>query len=193
MLKLSENPPMMLDRYASLAELAGPWHIAHTRARFEKAFAWELLSAEIGYFFPMIPRVRFSGGRKRTVLMPLFASYVFFSGDSAARHRALATNRLCQVIPVVDQSALVKELLTIEQAIRGQIPLDPYPFVAVGQRVRIAAGPLMGLEGVVVERDKLTRVVLQVSVLGQGASVQIDADVLEAIDYDVPHRIEKMS
>jgi transcription antitermination factor NusG len=107
---------------------------------------------------------------------------VFFNGDIQTRHRALTTNRLCQVIEVHNQRSLVKELLAIEQAIRGHAELDLYPFAAIGQRVRIAAGPLMGLEGVVVERSKVARVVLQVSVLGQGASVQIDVDVLEAID-----------
>ena len=35
-------------------------------------------------------------------LMPLFPSYVFFSGDADARYRALATGRLCQVIRVAD-------------------------------------------------------------------------------------------
>ncbi len=165
-----------------MIELPGSWYIAHTKARFEKAFAFDLLAVGVGYFLPMIPRIRFSGGRKRTVLMPLFTSYVFFAGDSQSRYKALTTNRLCQVIPVSDQATLVAELRAIEQAIQGKASLDLYPFAAVGKRVRIAAGPLMGLEGVVVERSKLARVVLQVSVLGQGASVQIDADVLEAID-----------
>lgn len=175
---------MLPQGVASLGELPGTWYIAHTKARFEKAFAWDLTAAGTGYFLPMIPRIRFSGGRKRTVLMPLFASYVFFTGDVTTRQKALATNRLCQVISVVDQPSLKNELIAIEKAIRGELTLDPYPFAAVGQRVRIAAGPLMGLEGVVVERDKITRVVLQVSVLGQGVSVQIDADVLEAMDSD---------
>jgi len=182
MLKVSDNPPILPQGVSSLLDLPGKWHIAHTKARFEKAFAWDLVAAGIGYFLPMMPRIRFSGGRKRTVLMPLFTSYVFFAGDSQSRVKALTTNRLCQVLPVVDQATFVAELRTIEQAINGQVPLDPYPFVAIGKRVRIAAGPLMGMEGVVVERSKMARVVLQVSVLGQGASVQIDADVLEAID-----------
>ncbi|CAN5556384.1 UpxY family transcription antiterminator [soil metagenome] len=177
---------MLPGGFASLADLQGAWYIAHTKARFEKAFAWDLSAAGTQYFLPMIPRIRFSGGRKRTVLMPLFTSYVFFTGNAQTRHNALATNRLCQVIPVVDQASLKKELLSIEKAIRGEMTLDPYPFAAIGQRVRIAAGPLMGLEGIVVERDKVTRVVLQVSVLGQGASVQIDADVLEPLDEDAP-------
>jgi len=177
---------MLPESSASLADLKGTWFIAHTKARFEKAFAWDMAAANIGYFLPMIPRVRFSGGRKRTVLTPLFTSYVFFNGSPQSRYQALATNRLCQVIPIADQSAIVRELLSLEQAIRSKVPLDPYPFAAVGQCVRIAAGPLMGLEGIVVEREKTTKVILQVRVLGQGASVQVEADVLEPIDGLMP-------
>jgi len=86
----------------------------------------------------------------------------------------------------VDQPSLTRELLTIRKAINGQLPLDPYPFVAIGQRVRIAAGPLMGLEGVVVERDRITRVVLQGERARARCAVQIDADVLEASTKSVP-------
>jgi transcription antitermination factor NusG len=60
--------------------------------------------------------------------------------------------------------------------------MDPYPFAAVGRRCRVTAGPLEGMEGIVVRRDKLARLVLEVSILGQGASVEIDADLLEALD-----------
>ena len=114
MLKKSENPPLLSPSVQSLEELAGPWWVAHTRARFEKAFAWGLLKRGIGYFLPMVERVTMSGGRKRRGLMPLFSSYVFFCGAEQDRHAALATNRLCQVILVADQARLVSELAMIE-------------------------------------------------------------------------------
>lgn len=184
MLKLADNPPVLPNGIHSLSELPGTWYIAHTKARNEKAFAWDLAAAGVGYYLPMISRVHFSGGRKRHVLKPLFPSYVFFNGDEPQRYRALTTNRLCQVISVTDQPALARELLAIEQAINSKVSIDLYPFAAVGQRVRIAAGPLMGLEGIVVERGKLSRIVLQVSMLGQGAAVQTDADLLEPAECE---------
>jgi hypothetical protein len=38
---------------------------------------------------------------------------------------------------------------------------------------------LQGIVGTVVRRDNETRLVLQVSMLGQGASLEIDTDLLE--------------
>ena len=164
---------------ASIGELSGPWWVAHTRSRFEKALAEELLRKEVGYFLPMVQRVTFSGGRKRRGLMPLFASYLFFCGDADARQAVLATNRVCQIIPVADREKLVRELVAIERAIAHQGALDLYPFAAVGQQCRVKAGPLLGLSGVVVRRDQESRFVLSVSILGQGAILEIDADALE--------------
>lgn len=182
MLKVSENPPMIPPGIAGVAEMPGTWWVAHTKARFEKAFAWDLLRRGIGYFLPLREKVSISGGKKRRVQTPLFASYVFLCGSTEQRHAALATGRLCQAIEVKDQDRFRSQISAIQKALAGQLPMDPYPFAAVGRRCRVTAGPLEGLEGVVVRRDRLARLVLEVSILGQGASVEIDADLLEALD-----------
>ncbi|MGB2819593.1 MAG: transcription termination/antitermination NusG family protein [Phycisphaerae bacterium] len=177
-----ENPPVALPGTETLVDLAGRWWVGHTKSRFEKAFAWDLIHRGIGYFLPMVERVRISGGKKRRVMAPLFASYVFFCGSDEDRYEAMTTNRLCQTLDVLDQETLVHELVSIEKALAGKADLDPYPFAAVGQRCRIAAGPFMGLEGVVVQRNGMARLVLEVSMLGQGAALEIDASLLETVD-----------
>lgn len=182
MLRLADNPPMLSPAAESVSQLAGPWWVAHTKARFEKAFAWDLLAHEIGYFLPLVKRVVFSGGRKRQVMAPLFSSYVFFCGSEEDRYAAMTTNRLCQTIKIVDQERFVSEIAAIEKAVAGGVPLDPYPFAAVGCRCRVRSGPLQGTEGTIVQRSKPTRLVLEVSILGQGAAVEIDADLLEPAD-----------
>lgn len=182
MLKLSENPPMLPDSVACVSELSSRWWVAHTKARFEKAFCWDMLNRGIGYYLPLLDRVRVYRGKKRHVLMPLFSSYVFLCGSPEDRLSALATNRLCQVISVPDQEQFVSELSSIEQALSGSAELDPYPHAAVGKRCRITAGPFSGMEGIVVQRANVTRLVLQVSMLGQGAAMEIDADLLEAVE-----------
>jgi transcription antitermination factor NusG len=156
--------------------------VAHTRARAEKVFAWDLLGREIGYFLPMLDRVTVSGGKKRRVLLPLFPSYVFFCGSDEDRYTAMTTNRLCQTIEVFDQRKMIEELVAIEKAIRGKAVLDPYPSIVEGQRCRITAGAFKGLEGIVVQRGTTSRIVLQVSILGQGAMMKIEADLLEPVE-----------
>jgi transcription antitermination factor NusG len=182
MLKESDNPPTLSPNARTLGDLAGRWWVAHTRARNEKAFAWDLLHRGIGYFLPLVERVSVSGGRKRHVLMPLFPSYVFFCGSEADRYGAMTTNRICQALDVNDQNGLITELSAIEKVLSGQAQLDLYPFAVEGQRCRVAGGPFQGLEGTVVRRKAIARLVLEVGILGQGASLEIDADLLQPLD-----------
>lgn len=183
MLKLSENPAILTPEVESLTELSGTWWIAHTKARFEKVFAWDMLSHGIGYFLPLREKVIFSGGRKRRMMIPLFTSYVFFCGTDEDRYKAMATNRLCQTIEVFDQKQLVQQLARVEKALISKAVIDHYPHLPVGSRCRITSGPMMGTEGVVIERKEgKARMVLEVTILGQGALIEIDADILERTD-----------
>lgn len=182
MLKLSDNPPVLTPQVQSLTQLYGTWWVAYTKARFEKPFAWDLFGHGIGYFLPMRKKIIFSGGRKRCVMVPLFTSYVFFCGTEDDRYTALTTNRVCQTIEIADQSGLVEELASIEKALLSKAIIDNYPRLPIGSHCRIISGPMMGIEGVVIKRkDTKARMVLEVTILGQGAVVEIDSDLLEAI------------
>ena len=182
MLKLSDNPPNLSPDVGTLADLEGLWWVAHTKARNEKALAWDLLHRGIGYFLPMRDRVFFSGGRKRHGMMPLFTSYLFFCGDLEDRYTAMRTNRICKTLDVADQPRLIHELTAIESVLEGDAELEPYPGPAIGRRCSILGGPFAGIEGVVVERARRARLVLEVGLLGQGVAMTIEADLLEPID-----------
>jgi hypothetical protein len=182
MLRVEENPPVQSPVVEDLASAPGQWWVAHTRSRCEKALAWDLLKRGIVYFLPMVERVRMSGGRKRRFLLPLFPSYLFFCGNSDTRYIAMTTNRLHQTLEVADESKLLRELSSIKQALDGKAELDLYHLPPVGSRCRVTAGPFMGLEGIVVARNSKSRMVLEVSMLGQGAALEIDNDLLEPVN-----------
>lgn len=182
MLKLSDNPAIMTPEADSLTQLNGTWWIAYTKARFEKVFAWEMFSRGIGYFLPMREKIIYSGGRKRRVMIPLFPSYVFFCGTERDRYAAISTNRLSRVIEVVDQESLIEELVNVEKAILSKSVIDSYPRLAVGAVCRVISGPLMGMEGVIIKKDNFkAHMVIEVTILGQGVLIEIDADLLERI------------
>lgn len=181
MLKVCDNPPMAYPECMSPAREAGPWHVAHTKARREKALARTLLSWEVRYFLPMVERLTIVRRRKVTVLWPLFGGYLFFVGDELVRDRVVRTNHVARILRVWDQVRLVDELCQIHRALVGRAKLDPYPFIRNGCRCRVRCGPLAGLEGVVVVRKNIARLVLQVEMLGRAAALEIDAALLERV------------
>src|ERR1700760_2536334 len=103
MLHPSENPAISFPLDRAIADFEGTWWVGHTKARCEKAFAWDMRRRGIAYFLPMGKRVSYCNGRKMQSVIPLFPSYVFFCGGDAERYTALTTDRLCQVIPVANQ------------------------------------------------------------------------------------------
>jgi hypothetical protein len=183
MLSLSENPLILSPNVESLTKLNGTWWIAYTRPRFEKAFAHDLRSLGIGYFLPMYEKTIFSGGRNRRLMLPLFTSYVFFCGSEEDRYTAMRTNRLCYTIDVVRQEELIEELAGIESALSNKAVIDRYKGLPEGNHCRIISGPMKGIEGVVIERKcSKARMVIEVTILTQGALVEIDADNLEPLE-----------
>ena len=181
MLKISENPPILHPDYGSVSEITGLWWVAHTKARNEKALAWNLMQAQIPYFLPLREKLSVRKGRKFKSLLPLFSGYVFFCGDQDARYKALTTNRIAQVIEVVHQDSLIKEISQIHKALSQGARLDPHPYLKKGDRCRVISGPLVGMEGILLSKKKLTKLILKVDILGQAAAVEIDADLLEPI------------
>jgi transcriptional antiterminator NusG len=181
MLLLEENPPMIPEWAGSLTDISGDWFVAHTRSRAEKSFARELLAQKISYFLPMQERTMVWGGRRRKVLTPLFQSYVFFAGNPEDRQSALGTKRLAHVFPVRQKDRFISELEAIRLALQSGEMLDPYPSIAIGTYCRVVRGPLRGIEGVVIRKDGVTRLVLQIRMLGQGACLEIGPENLELI------------
>jgi len=182
MLKVSENPPIIWPQVESIREFAGQWWVVHTRSRNEKALAHDLMSKNISYFLPMSWKVRRRSRRTIRSFLSLFSGYLFFCGQEDQRVELLKTNRVANLIEVHDQQKLVDELVQIAQALRSGAPLTPHKYLKAGQKCRVIAGPLIGLEGIVVRTRGATRLVLQVDMLGQAASVEIDVDLIEVLD-----------
>lgn len=182
MLKISENPPLLWPEQSSLTEFEGRWWVAHTKSRNEKALAWQMLRKDIQYFLPMTMKVSQNKGRTIRSLLPLFTGYVFFCGSENHRLDVLQTNRVANLIEVKDPQQLISDLYPIEQVIRQGENISPHPYIHNGQKCRVAAGPLMGIEGIVVNDSNQTRLVLSVDILGQATAVEIDANMLEVLD-----------
>jgi transcriptional antiterminator RfaH len=182
LLKVSENPPSIWPEVESISDFHGEWWVAHTKSRNEKALAHDLIRKNMCYFLPMSWKVRHKSRRKIKSLLPLFSGYLFFCGNEDERSELWRTDRVANLIEVKDQEKLLKELLQIEQALRAGAPLTPHKYIKTGQKCRVMAGPLLGLHGVVVKTRGATRLVLQVDILGQAASVEIDVDMIEVVD-----------
>jgi hypothetical protein len=56
-----------------------------------------------------------------------------------------------------------------------------------GEWVRVKCGPLMGIQGILVRKKNIYRLVLSVEILGKAASVEVDAFLVERLNGTPPH------
>ncbi|MGD9110608.1 MAG: hypothetical protein PVG93_06670, partial [Phycisphaerales bacterium] len=144
--------------------------------------AHDLIAKDINYFLPMIWKVRHIRGRKIKSLLPLFSGYLFFCGGEKQRLELLRTNRVANIIEVKDQQTFLDELADIEHAIRAGAALERHKYIKAGQQCRVISGPLKNLEGIVLQTRTGMRLILKVEMLGQAASVEVDADSIELVE-----------
>jgi len=159
----------------------GIWWVAHTKPRQEKALAMDLFRSGRAYFAPMYETVRRSKGRSWKSILLLFPGYVFLCGTETDRLFALQTNRIANVIEVSDQAKLVGELSQIHQLLESGLTVSSHDSLQKGVICRILSGPLGGLEGRIERHKGKARFVVNVSILGQAAMVEIDAAQLEPV------------
>lgn len=166
------------------ADLPGRWYVAHTRARNEKILAEELTRFGVYNYLPLGQHVTRSSRTNRISrsLVPVFPGYVFFNGTEEQRYLALRTNRVANVLDVVNQDQLLAELRQVHRLLEERGDFAVIPRILEGQWGRIIAGPLVGLEGIVVRYSSRFRVCMNVTILGQCVGVEVDYDVIEPID-----------
>jgi len=155
------------------------WFVFYTKARQEKAFARQLVSMDIPFFLPLVPKENLIRGKKVTSLIPVFGGYIFLFVSEEERVKALTTNRISTILEVEDQDQLAYDLSNVQQLINADAPLTVERRLVAGQQVRIKAGPMEGLEGVVEKRRGQSVLYVAVTMLQQCATIEIDDYLLE--------------
>jgi transcriptional antiterminator NusG len=114
------------------------------------------------------------------VEFPLFPGYCFVRLPATERLLALNTPGAAGFLgfkgyaePVPDA-----EITALSRLVASTVRYDPHPFLTEGMVVEVVRGPLAGVRGTIVRKDRSTKLVLAVTLIHQAAAVEIHpADV----------------
>jgi len=156
------------------------WVVLRTRSRHEKKVHVELVNRGIEAFLPLYGRWSHWKDRRKLVEFPLFPGYCFVRPPGNDRLRILSTPGASGFIgfnggaePVPDA-----EIAALRLLVATEIRYDPHPFLSEGMLVEVTRGPLAGVRGHIVRKDRSTRLVLAVTLIRQAAALEIHpADV----------------
>lgn len=74
------------------------------------------------------------------------------------------------------------EISAIQAAVTSGLAHQPWPYVEVGERVRVLYGSLTGLEGILINFKGSNRVVLSVNLLRRSVAIEMDAAWLAPVE-----------
>lgn len=158
------------------------WWVLHTRPRAEKSLARHFLARDLSFFLPLYQHQWRNRGRLFRAHLPLFPGYIFLRGDADARRSALETNQVARTLPVADPTHLRTDLLRVYRMMQAGMLLAPEEQLLPGTPVEIVAGPLAGLEGKIIQRGKQMRFFVEVQLLRQGVSVEIEGWMIRLLN-----------
>src|ERR1700690_260414 len=151
----------------SLAPDGQRWFALQVRTRWEGSTAVLLSGKGYQTFLPTYKTRKRWKGRVREVESALFTGYVFCNFDAQKRLPILGTPG---VISVVGQGRIPLpvddcEMAAIQSVASSGLRAEPWPYLEVGQRIRIEQDVLQGLEGILISFKGSHRLVVSVSLL----------------------------
>ena len=160
------------------------WYAIRTRSRHEKLVAAELEKQSIESFLPLVKRTHKWSDRTKEVELPLFSGYSFarLTLRSPDRLRVLKTHGVAGFVGVRGLGIPIPEgqIESLKTVLIERVPFADYPFLQVGQRVRIRGGALDGIEGILAQKGD-RKLVISVEPIQRSLAISVDGYRFEPV------------
>ncbi len=159
------------------------WYALKTKSRHEKLVRDRLVTQGIEPLLPTVKRLSQWKDRKKEIEAPLFSGYCFARFAWPDR---LAVQKVSGVVEIVgggDRPEPIPdaEIDTLKVLMVSTLRYDAHPYLHEGMAVEVVRGPLQGVQGVLLRKEKRHRLVIAVHLIQQAAAVEIDvSDVAPA-------------
>lgn len=177
-----DNQPILRQTDSPCTDL--PWFALQVRARHEAGVAQFLEGKGYTWFLPTYKWRKRLCDRIKVTDAPLFPGYLFCQFEPQKRLPIITTPGVIQIVgynrmPVPIEKS---EIDALQMLVESGLPNQPWPFVRIGDRVRIESGPLRGVEGLLVAVKAGHRLILSVTLLQRSVAVQIDSAYVRSLE-----------
>lgn len=154
------------------------WYALRTKSRHEKVVRDQLEKQGIEPLLPTVKRLSQWKDRKKEIEVPLFPGYCFVRLSQQEKLPAQKTAGVVEIVgsggrpePIPDE-----EIEALRRLITSVLPYDPHPYLHEGMKVEVIRGPLQGVHGILLRKEKRHRLVIGVHLIQQAAAVEIDVN-----------------
>ncbi len=165
------------------------WFALQVRTRWESSTAVLLSGKGYQAFLPTFKARKRWNGKFRETNAPLFPGYVFCQFDVQKRLPILVTPGVLAVVgrgkvplPVDDG-----EITAIQTVVSSGFRAEPWPYLEIGQKIRIESDALSGLEGILINFKGNQRIVVSVTLLRRSVALEIDRSCVKPVGSGREH------
>jgi transcription antitermination factor NusG len=158
------------------------WYAVYTRTRHEKSVAEQCNQRGVITFLPLYSVQHKWKQRLARVVLPLFPSYVFVRIALHERVHVLSVPGIVSIVSFNGNPAVVpdSQIDHLNRALTlGRV--EPHTYLLSGKRVRVTAGPLVGLEGIVLEVKNKLQVIVSFEWMCRSVAISLDPAEIEAL------------
>lgn len=168
---------------------ADRWYALYVRSRQEKTVENSLRVKGYSVFSPSYRTKRKRVDRIAEIEVALFPGYVFCQFDTSKRLPILMTPGVVGVVGRGNRAEAVDdtEIASIRAVALAGRPVQPWPFLRIGQRIRLQAGPLAGAEGIFLRVKDECHLVVSITLLHRAVSVVIEKEAVAPLFFGERH------
>lgn len=162
---------------------ADRWFAVYTRSHHEKSVAEQLRGRGIEHFLPLFTSARRWKDRVKILQMPLFTGYLFVKVFPSQFLDVLQAHGVSRLVgsprpePLKDH-----EIQQLQAWLSLPVGVEPHPYLRIGQWVRVCRGPLADVEGILIRKKNVFRLVVAVDLIQRSVALEIDAADVIPVD-----------
>jgi transcription antitermination factor NusG len=171
------------------------WYAVQVRTRWESSTAVLLSGKGYQTLLPTYRTRKSWNGRMREINAALFPGYVFCQFDAQKRLPILVTPGVISVVGSgrIPTAVADSEIAAIQTVVSSGLRAEPWPYLELGQRVRIENDALGGLEGILINFKGNQRIVVSVTLLRRSVALEIDRSCVRAVSHTRTAGLEPMT
>jgi transcription antitermination factor NusG len=152
------------------------WYALKVKPRFERSVVAHLRGRGFDPFLPVYTAKHRWSDRIKSIELPLFPGYLFCQFDLNNRLPILTAPGVNFIVGIgkAPQAVTEHEMNAIRTVVGSGLYYEPYPYLNVGELVRVEQGSLSGLVGRVTEVKNSIRLVISINLLMRSVSTEID-------------------
>jgi transcription antitermination factor NusG len=160
------------------------WYALMVKPRHERTTAVHLVHQGLEEFSPTYRAKRRWCDRTKDLDVHLFPGYVFCRFSYQERLRVLNTPGVTSIVGFGKTPAPIPgdEIDALQRIAASRLRVMPWPYMRIGQKIRIEEGVLRGVVGTLLREKDILRVVVCVELLQRSVAVEIDRQIISPVE-----------